>query len=78
MPRLIPIDWKKFEKFLFHVGCKFDRQEGAHRIYERSDLKRPVVITLSKKGEIPKTHIKTNLNTLKIKTSEYLKIVEGL
>lgn len=78
MPRLTPIHWKKFEKFLFHVGCHFILQRGAHRKYGRPDLTRPVIITTSKDGIIPKDHIKTNLFTLKIKLEDYLRIIEML
>lgn len=78
MPRLIPLHWKKFEKFLFYIGCEFAGQNGAHRKYKRSDLIRPVIITLSKNGIIPIAHIKTNLNTIKMKTPDYLNILERL
>lgn len=78
MPRLFPIHWKRFEKFLLHVDCHFVRQSGAHRIYRREDLARPVVVTVSKRGVIPKDHIKTNLFTLKIEIEDYLRIIETI
>jgi len=36
MPRITPISWKKFEKFLLYVDCYFKRDRG--------DLKRPIVV----------------------------------
>jgi len=44
MPRLTPIHWKEFEKFLLDVGCRFMRQKGNHRIYWRVGLERPIVL----------------------------------
>lgn len=76
MPKLSPIHWRKFEKFLFYVGCHFARSKGAHRIYKRKDLARPVVVTVSKKNAIPVDHIKTNLFTLGMDVDEYLKILD--
>lgn len=33
MPKITPINWKTFEKFLLFVGCEFKRQKGDHRVY---------------------------------------------
>jgi len=44
MPRITPISWKKFEKFLFFIGCKLVREKGDHRIYARDGLSRPIVL----------------------------------
>ena len=76
MSRLKPVHWKKFEKFVLYVGCHFERQNGDHRIYWRSDLKRPVVFPADK--EIPVFIIRNNLRTLRISVKEYLEIVEKL
>ena len=76
MSRLKPVHWKKFEKFVLYVGCHFERQSGDHRIYWRSDLKRPVVFPADK--EIPVFIIRNNLRTLRISIKEYLEIVEKL
>jgi len=43
MPRITPIPWKKFEKFLLYIGCYFVREEGDHRIYYRNGLLRPII-----------------------------------
>ena len=76
MPRLTPISWKEFEKFLLFLGCKFKRQKGSHRIYTREGLKRPLVIPVY--GNIPIFIIRNNLRILDIKTEEYLEILKKL
>ena len=76
MPRLTPISWRKFEKFLFYVGCELKRQKGDHRIYWREGLKRPVVVPQDK--ELPIFIIRNNLRTLKIDLKEYLEILKKL
>jgi len=76
MSQLTPVHWKKFEKFVLYVGCHFERQKGDHRIYWRSDLKRPVVFPADK--EVPVFIIRNNLRTLGISVKEYLEIMEKL
>ncbi|MCK4261630.1 type II toxin-antitoxin system HicA family toxin [bacterium] len=74
MPRLRPVHWRKFERFLLDVGCEFSHQEGDHRIYKRADLKRPLVVPTDK--DVPKFIIRNNLRVLKISTPQYLKMVK--
>jgi predicted RNA binding protein YcfA (HicA-like mRNA interferase family) len=76
MARLVPIHWKKFEKFLLFVGCQFKREKGDHRIYWRDDLKRPVVIPRDK--ELPVFVIRNNLRILGISPQEYLEILKRI
>lgn len=76
MARLAPIKWKKFEKFLLFVGCKFERQKGDHRIYWRQGLKRPVVIP--REEQLPIFIIRNNLRILNISSDEYLEILKQL
>jgi predicted RNA binding protein YcfA (HicA-like mRNA interferase family) len=76
MPSITPIKWKKFEKFLLYVGCRFKRQKGDHRVYWRSDLKRPVILPTY--PTIPVFIIRNNLNTLGIGHNEYLDILKKL
>lgn len=76
MPRLNPVSWKEFEKFLVFVGCVFEREHGDHRIYSRADLKRPVVVV--KEKSIPVFIIRNNLRVLGISTKEYLEILKGV
>jgi len=76
MFRLTSLHWKKFEKFVLYIGCHFERQSGDHRIYWRSDLKRPVVFPADK--EVPVFIIRNNLRTLGMNIKEYLNIMERL
>ena len=76
MPRITPISWKKFEKFLLFVGCVFERARGDHRVYARADLKRPVVIP--RDGALPVFIIRNNLRILGISHEAYLAILEKI
>lgn len=76
MPRITPISWKKFEKFLFFVGCEFLSEKGDHRIYSRIGLARPVVIP--RERQLPVFVIMNNLRVLQISHQEYLDILERI
>jgi len=76
MPKITAIKWKEFEKFLLFVGCKFVRQKGSHRIYERAGLKRPIVLPAYK--SLPVFVIKNNLRVLEISVEQYLEILERI
>lgn len=62
MPRLTPIHWKQFKKFVLFVGCRFERERGDHLIYWRQGLKRPVVFPKDK--ELPVFIIRNNHSQL--------------
>ncbi len=74
MAALRPIHYKRFEQFLLRVGCRVVRQEGDHRVWERQDLIRPVIVRTKK--DLPVFEIKSNLRTLRISTQEYLSLLE--
>lgn len=76
MPNITPLDWKEFEKFLLYIGCEFKRQKGDHRVYSRSDLKRPVILPMYK--SLPIFIIRNNLRTLGISHDEYLEILKKI
>ena len=76
MPHIIPVHWKKFEKFLLFVGCVLVREKGDHRIYTRAGLIRPIVIP--RDSALPVFLIRNNLRTLTISVEEYIKISENL
>lgn len=76
MARLTPIHWKKFERFLLHVGCVLKRQESSHRVYWRDDLNRPII--MQAKSQIPVFIILNNLRTLDMDRDAYLKIIDTL
>jgi predicted RNA binding protein YcfA (HicA-like mRNA interferase family) len=70
-PRQVSI--KAWRGFLKSVGLVRIRTKGSHEIWDRPDesLSRPIIFRNTKK-EIPLTHIKTNLETLKIKLQDFL------
>lgn len=76
MPKISSINWKDFEKFLLFVGCEFKRQKGDHRIYWRSDLKRPIVLPTYR--ELPIFIIRNNIRTLGISQKEYVEILKKI
>lgn len=73
MPRITPIHWRDFEKFLFACGCQFIRERGDHRVYQKPGLRRPIVIP--KKTDIGVDIIKNNLRTLQIEHGKYLEML---
>lgn len=73
MNKLVPVSHSRFVKFLEHVGCKYLRESGNHKLYDRPDLKRP--ITIRRTNDIPVFHIKTNLKTLGITVKEFIRIM---
>lgn len=76
MAALRPIHYKTFERFLEAVGCRLIRQAGDHRVWDRPDLLRPVIVRTKK--DLPVFEIKSNLRTLKISTQDYLSFLERL
>ena len=76
MAALRPLHYKKFEQFLLRAGCHFVRQAGDHRIWDRPDLMRPVIVRAKK--DLPVFEIKSNLRTLRMSTEEYLNMLEQL
>ncbi len=73
MPAIRPIHYSKFERFLKEVGCHLVRQSGDHRVWDRPDLIRPVIVRTKK--DLPIMEIKSNLRTLGISNQEYLNII---
>lgn len=76
MPRLLPVPWKRFEKFLLQAGCALVRQEASHRVYWKEGLLRPIV--LQAKGNVPVFIILNNLRTLGIDRKTYVRIMADL
>ncbi|MBI3463606.1 MAG: type II toxin-antitoxin system HicA family toxin [Planctomycetes bacterium] len=76
MAALRPIHYKTFEQFLLKIGCRLIRQEGDHRVWDRPDLIRPVIVRAKK--DLPVFEIKSNLRTLRISTAEYLNLLDQL
>jgi predicted RNA binding protein YcfA (HicA-like mRNA interferase family) len=70
MPRISPIHWKSFERFLLKHGCVFKRENGDHRIYWKEGVKRPIVIP--RDPQLPTFIILNNLRILGITREQYL------
>jgi len=73
MPKISPISWKKFEKFLLYVGCELERTHGDHRAYTRKGLRRPLIVKAIK--DVPVFIIRNNLRELGVSHEEYLEIL---
>ncbi len=73
MPKITPPHWKKFEKFLLSVGCKFDRERGDHRIFYKEGIERSIVVP--RYNSLPIFIVLKNLKTLGISREEYLKAI---
>lgn len=76
MPAIRPIHYAKFERFLKEVGCHFVRQVGDHRVWDRPDLIRPIIVRTKK--DLPIMEIKSNLRTLGMSNQEYLNILDQI
>jgi len=76
LPRIIPILWQDFDRILIKTGCRFDRQEGDHRIYKRADLKRPIVFPAD--NNVPVFILKNNLSTLNLSRQEYFRLLSEI
>ena len=75
MPRLTPIHWKKFEAFLFLIGCQLIREKGDHRIYQKDGLSRPLVVP--RDTQLPVFIIRNNLRVLGITPDEYRALLQN-
>ncbi|NLE08267.1 MAG: type II toxin-antitoxin system HicA family toxin [Dehalococcoidales bacterium] len=69
MPRIVPIPWQRFECVILKCGCRFVREEGDHRIYNRENLIRPIVFPMEK--DLPVFIIKNNLRILGVSRDDY-------
>ena len=76
MPKIRPVHWKEFEKFLLHYGCEFVRERGDPRIYKKYGIKRPIVIP--RDTNLPPFIILNNLRTLSISRDQYIKLIDTL
>lgn len=73
MPKIATIHYKKLVRIFEKKGFVFDRQEGDHLIYVRTDIKRPIVIPTYK--SVPVFIILNNLKTAGISRTEYLSLL---
>jgi predicted RNA binding protein YcfA (HicA-like mRNA interferase family) len=75
MPRITPIPWKRLECVFLLSGFTFSHQTGAHRIYRKEGLSRPVVIPVHSKPLAPFV-IETNLRTGGIDREKYFELLK--
>jgi predicted RNA binding protein YcfA (HicA-like mRNA interferase family) len=73
MPRITPINWKKFCKILEKAGCVYSHTEGDHVIYHKKGAIRALVIPKIK--DLPIFIILNNLKTAGISRTEYFKLL---
>lgn len=69
--KIIPIPYKKLVKIFELEGFTVKRQRGDYLILIKPNIFRPVVIKTSP-GNVPVTHIMTNLKTAGITREKYL------
>lgn len=75
MQRITPIPYRLLVKVFVLDGFSVKRQKGDHLILTKPGVKRPVVIKVSP-GEVPVTHIMTNLRTASISRERYFELLE--
>ncbi|MDY7023871.1 MAG: type II toxin-antitoxin system HicA family toxin [Cyanobacteriota bacterium] len=73
--KIIPISYKILVKVFELKGFTVKRQKGDHLILTKPEVKRPVVIKTSP-GEVPVTHILTNIRTAGISREEYFQLLD--
>lgn len=76
MAKLAPIHWRRLERVLLYLGCRFVREKGDHRIYSRDGLIRPLVVP--RDTQLPVFIIRNNLRVLGVSIEEYLNILDRL
>ena len=76
MGKLPVVSWRRFERFLIHVDCRFVRQKGSHRIYHRDGLIRPLVVP--EYDPLPDFIVKNNLRILGISADDFDRILKEL
>ena len=79
MAKFSSIPRKKWIAFLKSLGLVEKRISGSHHIWDHptNPLPRPVTFRM-KDREIPRTHLKTNLETLGMSQKEFIERVEEL
>ena len=73
MPRITPISASKLRKVIENAGFRCVRTEGAHFVYVKVGIARPVVIPGW--DEVPVFIIKNNLRTAGLSRDEYFTLL---
>lgn len=75
MARITPVSAAKLVRVFEAEGFKVSRQRGDHVMMTKRGIRRPLVIVVGG-GEVPVTHILTNLRTAGISRERYLEVLE--
>lgn len=75
--KLTNISLAKYEAFLELCLCNYNRTNGGHHVYMRSDLRRPIVVQ-THVAIVPEFVIKNALRPLGISKSEFFDILNGV
>ena len=75
--KLSNISVSEFRRFLELIGCKYIKTEGGHEKWSRKDLRRPVIFQ-THINPVPERIIKSNLRTLEMSRTEFLKYIEKI
>ncbi|HAN72997.1 MAG TPA: type II toxin-antitoxin system HicA family toxin [Planktothrix sp. UBA8407] len=75
--KITPIRYQTLVKVFELEGFMVVRQKGDHLILTKPGVNRPVVIKTSP-GEVPVTHIMTNLKTAGINRERYFELLSQL
>ncbi|NER35540.1 MAG: type II toxin-antitoxin system HicA family toxin [Oscillatoria sp. SIO1A7] len=73
--KITPIRYKTLVKIFELEGFAVSRQKGDHLILTKPGINRPLVVKTSP-GEVPVTHIMTNLNTAGISRDRYFELLD--
>ncbi len=73
--KIVPVDYRTLIKVFELDGFEVKRQKGDHLILSKPGAKRPVVIKQSP-GEVPVTHILTNLRTAGISREHFFELLD--
>lgn len=75
MLRITPISYRLLVRIFELEGFAVKRQKGDHLIMTKPGVKRPLVIKISP-GEVPVTHILSNLRTAGISRERYFELLD--
>ena len=76
MPRLTPQSWKVLEAVFLRDGFVFARQASSHRVYEKPDVLRPLIIPQYE--EIDVDIIRGLLRTAAMPRSRYFELLKKI
>jgi len=75
--KIVPVHHKTLIRLFELEGFTVKRQRGDHIIMTKPGVNRPLVIKTSP-GNVPTTHIRTNLTTAGISRTRYFELLDSL